>query len=171
MNEHTNISVSFTGHRPSKLGGYDETSELITNIKKELEFKIRTTIRDGYFVFISGMAMGIDTWAAEIVLKLKDEYPNIKLICAVPFEGQESKWLVETKRRYWKILASADDVHIVSDGKYSPTKMQIRNEWMVDNSEIVIAVWDGTSGGTGNCVKYAKRKKRNMIYINPKELR
>lgn len=51
---------------------------------------------------------------------------------------------------------------------YYPAKMQKRNEYMVDNSDIVIAVWDGTKGGTYNCVKYAQKLEKKIIQINPK---
>ena len=52
----------FTGHRPEKLrrSGQD--------IRIELESEIRKAIQDGYITFISGMARGVDIWAAEIVL-------------------------------------------------------------------------------------------------------
>ncbi|PAD70641.1 hypothetical protein CHH83_02225 [Bacillus sp. 7586-K] len=45
--------------------------------------------------------------------------------------------------------------------------MQKRNEWMVDNSDYVIAVWDGTKGGTGNCVKYAQKQNKYITTIKP----
>ena len=45
--------------------------------------------------------------------------------------------------------------------------MQIRNQWMVDNCELLIAVFDGTSGGTANCVNYAKSIRKNTVVINP----
>ncbi|MNP85294.1 hypothetical protein D3C76_1849670 [compost metagenome] len=48
--------------------------------------------------------------------------------------------------------------------------MQKRNEWMVDNSKFIISVWDGTKGGTGNCVKYAENKNKHISNINPKEI-
>lgn len=53
---------------------------------------------------------------------------------------------------------------------YKPYLMQNRNEHMVDNSEDCIAVWDGTSGGTGNCVKYAQRVGKNVIRIHPADV-
>lgn len=48
--------------------------------------------------------------------------------------------------------------------------MQKRNEYMTDNSDIVIAVWDGSKGGTANCVRYAKKLNKEIIVINPKEI-
>ena len=56
----------FTGHRPEKLG-MPET-EVVESLKKE----IRTAIADGFQTFISGMARGVDLWAAEIVLALRE---------------------------------------------------------------------------------------------------
>ena len=55
----------FTGHRPDKmtLGEND--------IKPLLEKAIDKAIEDGYVTFITGMAMGTDVWAAEVVLEKK----------------------------------------------------------------------------------------------------
>lgn len=55
-------------------------------------------------------------------------------------------------------------------GRYNPYKLQIRNEYMVDNADVVIAVWDGSKGGTCNCVNYAKKIGKNIIQINPKDI-
>ena len=80
--------VCFTGHRPEKL----KQSESV--IVKALETAIKEAIADGKNVFISGMARGVDIWAAEIVLRLRNEGQNVKLICASPYEGFERGWSV-----------------------------------------------------------------------------
>ena len=81
--------VCFTGHRPEKL----KQSESV--IVKALETAIKEAISDGKNVFISGMARGVDIWAAEIVLRLRNEGQNVKLICASPYEGFERGWSAE----------------------------------------------------------------------------
>ena len=68
----------FTGHRPEKL----DVSESF--VKEGLEKEIRQAISDGINVFITGMARGVDIWAAEIVLILRELNPEIKLMCAIP---------------------------------------------------------------------------------------
>ena len=78
--------VCFTGHRPEKLTRHE------CQVIKDLEAAIKKAIADGHNVFISGMAPGVDIWAAEIVLHLRDEGADIKLICAIPFEGFEKRW-------------------------------------------------------------------------------
>ena len=64
--------VCFTGHRPEKL----KQSESV--IVKALETAIKEAIADGKNVFISGMACGVDIWAAEIVLRLRKEGAECK---------------------------------------------------------------------------------------------
>lgn len=71
-------------------------------------------------VFISGMARGVDIWAAEIVLRLRKEGANVKLICASPYEGFERGWSAEWQRRYNVILAAADLVRFICPGTAEP---------------------------------------------------
>ena len=55
----------------------------------------------------------------------------------------------------------------MSDEEYKPWLMQKRNEYMVDLADKVIAVWDGSKGGTGNCVRYAEKCGKEIIRIVP----
>lgn len=141
----------FTGHRPEKL---QQTEK---EICKGLEQEIRKAIDSGIYVFITGMARGVDIWAAEIVLRLRNEGQNVKLICAGPYEGFERGWSHDWQQRYNAVLRSADLVRFICPG-YSRACFQIRNEWMVDHSALVIAVFNGQPSGTKNTIDYAKRK-------------
>ena len=147
----------FTGHRPEKL---IKTESVIL---AELEKLIRQAVFDGINVFITGMSRGVDIWAAEIVLQLRSENNNIRLICACPYKGFENKWKTEWQKRYNYILQSADIVRFICP-KYSKNCFQIRNEWMVNHSDRVIAVFNGQNGGTKNTINYA-RKKNIKIFI------
>lgn len=130
---------------------------------------IEKTWKDGYDTFISGMALGVDMWAAEIVLEMPKLVPEmkLKLIAAVPCDGQDKLWRPEMRKRYQDILSRAAEVVVVSPGPYAAWKMQRRNQWMVDNSSLVIAVWDGSPGGTANCISYARRRGVKIWRINP----
>ena len=142
--------VCFTGHRPEKLSRSNDA------IKADLESAIRQAVEDGLHVFITGMARGVDIWAAQIVLKLRNEGSNVKLICACPYKGFESHWSQDWQRQYKEILAAADFVEYISEG-YSRACFQIRNEWMVNHAARVIAVFNGEKGGTKNTIDYAVR--------------
>lgn len=141
----------FTGHRPQKL----KRPEWL--VKLALEREIKLAIKEGFTVYISGMAQGVDIWAAEIVLRLRSKGQPIRLICASPFEGFENRWSKEWQRRYRDIIDAADYVTFVSP-KYSPSCFQIRNEWMVRHASRVIAVFNGEPSGTKNTIDYAERQ-------------
>lgn len=136
----------FTGHRPEKL----TRSE--TEIKKDLEAAILQAIDNGFVTFITGMACGVDILAGEIVLQLRQHNPNLHLIAAVPHEGFENLWTAGWQRRYKDILDRADLVHYICKG-YSRACFQIRNEWMVNRSARVIAVYNGEPSGTRNTIE------------------
>lgn len=150
--------VCFTGHRPEKLNADEET------VKPLLEREIRRAVDDGMTVFISGMARGVDIWAAETVLRLRDEGCPVRLICACPFDGSERYWSAAWQERYRKILAAADHVRMIC-AAYTPACFHLRNRWMVDHSARVIAVFDGGSGGTKNTIDYARRTGVPVVTI------
>lgn len=152
--------VAFTGHRPNKLGGYKLPNPTYNYVCQQIE---KTLLAEKPDEAIIGMALGIDQWAANICHKL-----GIPFTAAVPFVGQEKAWPESSQKTYHKLLKLSKKVVIVCEGEYEAIKMQIRNQWMVNNSDKLIAVWDGTNGGTGNCVKYAKSVNKDIIYINPR---
>ena len=119
-----------------------------------MESQIRTAIDDGYTTFIMGMAQGVDIWAAEIVIQLRTENPQLKLIAAVPFPEYTKRWTQEWKSRAEAVIAQADLGFLVSE-HYSLEAYQKRNMWMVDHSGLVISVFNGEAGGTDNCIQYA----------------
>ena len=142
----------FTGHRPDKM----ELGE--KEIKPLLEKTIDDAIADGYVTFITGMAMGTDICAAEIVLERKKTNKDLHLICALPHPNFESRRSITEKMRFNKIIKKADIVKEIND-HYFTGCYQVRNEWMVDKSNLVIAVFNGQKSGTKNTVDYAFRKE------------
>lgn len=143
--------ISVTGHRPNKLGGYNNFDKLVWFAECELKLIFPAGV-------ITGMALGWDQAIAQAALNL-----NIPFLAAVPFQGQESIWPEQSKKFYRELLSKAASVEIISEGFYSSDKMQIRNKWMVDNSMKLLALWNGSSGGTANCVAYAKSKHKPII--------
>lgn len=151
------MTYAVTGHRPAKLGGYGK--DTITFLT---EFAIKTLkdIRPRPTRIITGMALGWDQAIADACVVL-----NTPFIAAVPFRGQKLVWPQVSQGHYNDLLCKAQIVQIVSEGGYEAPKMQIRNEWMVNECEAVIALWDGTTGGTGNCVKYAMNEQKKIINV------
>lgn len=145
-----NTTCCFTGHRPEKLQ-QDEHK-----IKYLLKNEIMRAIDDGFTVFLSGMARGVDLWAAEIVLQLRDCGQPIRLISVSPYAGVEQHWSATWQNQYRTVLHAADQI-IYTSPHYSKTCFQIRNEWMIDHSARVVAVYNGQPGGTRNTLRYAQK--------------
>lgn len=159
---------ALTGHRPKSFPwGYNETASDCVLLKGVLTEQITALANNGVTEFISGMALGVDLWAAQIVLALKGINPTLKLCCALPCENQEVKWPAQAQAQYHSILKKANNVVFVNR-KFSRDCMLERNRYMVDNSSILLAVFDGTyRSGTGMTVRYARSKHRRIILIDP----
>ncbi len=140
----------FTGHRPEKLTLPEES------IRKQLRPCVLQAIEDGYTTFITGMARGVDLWAGQIVIELREQGYPIKLVAACPHPDFESSWGDYWKDMFHEVLDKADFVQVVCP-EFKMSNFQERNEWMVDRSSRVIAVYNGRKGGTHNTIFYARK--------------
>ncbi|MBQ0092793.1 MAG: DUF1273 family protein [Clostridiales bacterium] len=148
----------FTGHRPEKCKGTEE------EIRARLATEIQNAIGEGYNTFITGMAPGVDTWAADEVLKIKSENKEIKLIAAVPFPGVEKNRTAELQDHFKAIIGKTDDVQYVYR-KYRRWVFHARDAWMVDHESRVLAVFNRSPGGTEWTINYAKMKNCEIVFI------
>ncbi len=157
----------FTGHRPKSLPwGYEEKGSEYRKFIKELNATIKALIKNGVYSFISGMAQGFDIIAAEQIIKLKKAYSNIKLECAIPCQNQNSGWSEDYKKRYNNILNRADKITYVSNYNYFNGCMAKRNKYMIDKSTHLIALYNGTAGGTHQTIGMGKKKELIIHIIN-----
>lgn len=164
----TEIACAITGHRPKSFPWkYNETAPDCVLLKETLAAQIRLLADSGVTDWLSGMALGVDLWCAQIVLSLKEKNPALRLHCILPCEGQEVKWPKAEQEQYHSILKRADEVVYVSRD-YHPDCMLERNRYMVDRASILLAVYNGTRrSGTGMTVNYADAKHRMITIINP----
>ena len=156
----------FSGYRPSKfpfqLNNNNADFEVF---QKRLFVTLKNLIDDGCRIFYTGVAKGFDIIAAEAVLYFRGKVPNIKLICAVPFENQEVYYSEDWKKRYNFIIECCDEVVVLSK-EYHAGCYQNRNKYMVDNSDYVVTWYDGEKGGTRNTLTYAEKKRKYIINLN-----
>lgn len=142
--------IAGTGHRPNKLGGYgnDVFESLIQLATLALEKYEPARV-------ISGMALGWDQALAQAAINL-----SVPFDAYVPFTGMDAKWPTSSQQYYLSLLCNAREVVECSPPGYSAYKMQVRNERMVDDCDLLLALWDGSTGGTANCLKYAVTQQR-----------
>ena len=156
----------FTGHRAEKLPWrYNEKDPRCVDLKQRIFDTVEAVFSAGFHHFICGMAEGCDMYFCEAVLELKKNHPEILLEAAVPFEGQADKWPAAERERYRRMLIECDRVNLLQE-EYSPGCMMKRNRYMVDNSQLIIACYDGHSGGTLNTLRYALENNRQILHLS-----
>lgn len=169
--------ISITGHRPNGLPreyGYNLNNDAWTKLKEYIEVTIeecyKYATQNEELTLVTGMALGVDTVFWEVAAKLRKSNKNIRIEAALPFIGQEKKWTEESQKQYKQMLSESNKVTIVSEGGFATYKMMARNRYMVNKSDIVIAVICKETGGTAQCVKYAKEHNKVVIEINPQNI-
>lgn len=162
-------TASFTGHRPERLGGYDKNDPKNVKVRAFLKTAIERLRDEGFEEFVSGGALGVDQWAAEIVLEL-----GLKLCIALPFAKYGENWPpqslvdLEALKAKARVVVVCEGGYFDENGKPLHWKNHKRNEWMKDNSECIIAVWDGKpEGGTASAVKGGKKAGKRFVRYNP----
>lgn len=164
--------LAFTGLRPQKLSfKNDETHSDYIVLKEKMRNIIIDLIENqNVRFFVSGLALGIDQIAAQIIIELRKIY-DIKLEAAIPCLAQDKPWSENEKVRYKELLSKCDEVHMCSTNEYKDGCMQIRNQYMVIKADIVLAVWDGQWGGTYSTVRFVRERKKKLIILNNKTLK
>lgn len=153
--------IAITGHRPSSINkSYNLEHDNWNWTRQELRaaFELHDADR-----VITGMALGVDQLAAQVAIA-----EGIPFTAAIPFDGQEGRWPEESQELYNDLLLAADDVVFVSEPPYAAWKLHKRNEWMIDNSDMLVAVWNGDKkGGTANAVRYGLKTFEQVWRIDP----
>ena len=152
---------------PKDFQSYLDAERLVRELKRlNYSQKIIDAIDTGVTHFISGMAEGVNLLAAELVLDLKWDYPFISLECAIPFIGQQQRYYQNNYERYQRIIKRADKVTILSNQYFKGCLFE-RNKYMIDNSSILIAVFNGVkTGGTFQTIALAKKKNLEIWLVN-----
>ncbi len=151
-------TVCFSGHRI-----LHDPKEVV---ERSIEIAIRQCISEGAEIFMTGGALGVDTIAAWTVIRLRKEFPEIRLVLALPCPSVEQtlKWSDSQKEEYQKILDLADEVKVLSD-KYTASCMLDRNRYMIESSGTLIYYLHTERGGTSYTVRYAKKQAIKLIAI------
>ena len=148
-------SCCFTGHRPGKLPWrYNEFDPRCLKLKRRIADAMELAYEQGFRHFLCGMAMGCDLYFCEAVLALRERHPDVTVEAAIPCPTQADAWPPAQRERYDRLVAACDFETMVS-GQYTSTCMLRRDRYLVDHASLLIAAFDGTSGGTRYTVEYA----------------
>ena len=139
------MKIAITGHRPERLNGHEQE---IRNWIDEFLLKNKVT------AMYNGMAQGVDQICAKSAVKNR-----IPLIICYPYKRTSFHPLEEF------LMDNATEIKFISK-EYSKQSYYIRDKYMVDHCDVLLAVWDGKKvGGTWLTVKYAQSIGKEIIFF------
>ena len=150
-------SCCFTGHRKVPMDKQEP-------LNSTLSYEIEKMILKGVNCFYCGGSMGFDIMAGKKVVEIRQKYPNVKLIIAVPCREQSKSFDYNSKLDYDYIISEADEVICLSEHYYKGC-MHVRNRYMVDNSSYCICYLTENKGGTFYTVNYARKKNLQIVNL------
>ncbi len=161
-----NQTVAFTGNRTLTAPKGKIIFNLERTIRQRLSTLLEECYNEGINTFISGMAIGWDLLCAEEVIKLQSKYPEVRLIAAVPFAGQEAKYSPSDQQRYHNILNQATSIITISDSDFSNQAYHDRNDFLIANSTKLIAYHnDKPRSGTASTIRKATAQSIEVLNL------
>lgn len=160
-------TLAITGYKSHELGIFQPSHPAISIIKKSIERNIRSFVEEGLeWVVISGQ-LGVELWAAEVVIDLKEEFHDLKLAVLLPFVEQEKNWNEENKHLFEEILINADYVNAITNRPYeSPAQFRLKNEFIIQKSDGLLLVYDEEKEGTPKFMfQRAKKEQEKRNYL------
>lgn len=165
------MRIAVTGHRPDKLGGYDRNTPTRAHLRHAFRTLLLSLVADAWcrgdrhVEVITGGALGIDQDFAGVAVRA-----GVPYALYVPFPGQERLWPAEAQRTYAELVKRASRVVLCADSAPSGhgdagRLLLARNKRMVDDADVVVAAWDGSTGGTSHCVRYATSRGRRVYNL------
>ncbi|WP_433742778.1 DUF1273 domain-containing protein [Falsibacillus pallidus] len=138
-----------TGYKPFELGIFNNDDPAVRIIKKALKKEIKRKAEEGLeWVLVSGQ-QGVELWAAEMVLELKEENYDIQLAVLTPFIDQHSKWKEPQKEYYELVTSQADFLGTISNQPYTnPDQFRNRDRIFLHKSDGLLALYDPEKEGS-----------------------
>lgn len=156
-------SCSFTGHRPAKLPwGYNEQDPRCVDLKTRLADALEAAYAEGYRHFLCGMAQGCDLYFCECALALRQRHEGVTVEAVIPCPTQADRWPRAEQERY-RQLVDACDLETVVSAQYHSGCMLRRDRYLVDHASLLVAVFDGSAGGTRYTIQYAISRGLNVV--------
>ncbi len=153
-----------TGYKPQELNIFNSKDKRIPFIKEALKRRIIQLVEEEgiEWIIVSGQ-QGVELWAAEVTLELKEDY-MLKLAVVPPFLHQEKKWKEESQEYYYFITEQADFYKPLTNREYeSPAQFRMKNKWLVEKTDACVMLYEEEQKGSPTFFlqEVAKTKHKN----------
>lgn len=137
-----------SGYRSYELGIFSKTDKKLFYIKEFIKHRIRQYADQGLeWVIITGQ-LGVELWAGEVVIDLKEELPHLQLAVLIPFKGFGESWNEDNQGLYQKVINAADYVNFTSHDEYKHGgQLKGNNQFIMNNSDGLLLIYDPENEG------------------------
>ena len=159
---------SITGHRPEKFKfKVEEKSQRYFELMTKMEECILQAMSAEKTTFCIGMSRGIDMWAGEIIVKLRENHKKIKLVGVIPYEKQSDEWSIEDKKRYRQLIKQCNLVFVLGSD-FHKNSYRERNQLLVNLSSLLLVVYDEKQkrSGTGMTITMAEKAGLDKMILD-----
>lgn len=160
-----------TGYRAHELGIYNNKHQGVPYIRKAIESRLIPLIEEGLEWVITPGQYGVDLWACEAAISLKQQYPQLKCSIITAYANPEAQWSEEKQTYFEEIMRGIDYYGTVSNAPYSGKWQFIaRDELLFRKTDGILLVYDEDSGEASP--KYTKERalkkqeEEGYVYIN-----
>lgn len=150
--------AAVTGHRPQTLtsGDAEWAQATLPGVLARLRDEYGTT------TLLSGMALGVDLWAARAALDA-----GLTVRAYLPHPNHDSLWRPPDREALAGLLRQVSDVRVVSPEYAGPKTMMLRNRALVADADVLVAVWNGVRSGTAATVRMAEQAGLPVVRADP----
>lgn len=149
-------TIGVTGHQ--KL-----PAEVIDFVRPRLDALLA---RRGEISGITSLAEGADQLFADAVLS-----QGGALVVVLPSQGYEATFDTAIRARFRSLKSCARQVVTLDHERPTEAAFLDAGRWIVDNSDMIIAIWDGKPsrglGGTADVVEYARHLRVPVVVLWP----
>ena len=163
-----------TGHQGSRFRfKYKDSNNGCKRLKRRMQGQFTVLYEEGVRQFWIGGGLGVDIWAGEILLRMKEqpEYSELELKIALPFTGYDAKWDDRSKLRMAFLVRHSCETIVVGTDNCPPSACyRKRDRYLIEQADCLIAVYDNDrtiSNGVGSTVRQAEQKNMTIIFIHP----
>ncbi|KIL48019.1 DUF1273 domain-containing protein [Jeotgalibacillus campisalis] len=168
--------LTISGYKSHEIGIYKQSDPAVSIIKKALKQQILANIEEGLeWILVSGQ-LGVEMWAAEVVIELKEQYPELKLAILTAFEQHEEKWNESNQEMYQQIVLNADFVDSISKKPYqNPQQLRNKNLFHLSKSDGLLIIYDDENEGSPKFLwemakEWSKKEDYSLTQINFQDL-
>ncbi|MBM7094365.1 DUF1273 family protein [Bacillus sp. H-16] len=170
-------ALAVTGYKPNELGIFDEKHPHLPFLKDAIKEKLRALKEEIDFKWlITSGQPGVEQWAAEALLALKNDYPDLQLATLAPFYEQEERWKEVWKATYEMIWSNSDFTDYITKRPYeNPAQLRMKNQFIIEKSHAFLVLYDEfTPGSPDYYLTYAKKKHEAsdypVFYLTPEDI-